>query len=138
MKARNNVVSRTAVLYQVLETVPAIKKYSGSGPDAFPRKPGASRELTNPALEFIKSLCHVLSLDPTVTDEASRTAHVLICSDLGCLGVTLCCKWNPTAAGLRCPIKHGLWSPGAEVARSLQGFAPGRSYVDAFFPIFFS
>eukprot|EP00752_Nemacystus_decipiens_P002463 g2319.t1 len=54
---------------KVLETVPAIKKYSGSGPDAFPNKPGASRELTNPALEFIKSLCHVLSLDPTVTDE---------------------------------------------------------------------
>ncbi|CAM9478652.1 unnamed protein product [Pylaiella littoralis] len=54
---------------KVLETVPAIKKYSGSGPDAFPNKPGASRQLTNPALEFIKSLCHVLSLDPTVTDE---------------------------------------------------------------------
>lgn len=49
--------------------MPAIKKYSGSGPDAFPNKPGAARELTNPALEFIKSLCHVLSLDPTVTDE---------------------------------------------------------------------
>lgn len=54
---------------QVLETVPAIKKYSGSGPDAFPRNPGAARELTNPALEFIKSLCHILSLDSTVTDE---------------------------------------------------------------------
>lgn len=51
--------------------MPAIKKYSGSGPDAFPNKPGAARELTNPALEFIKSLCHVLSLDPTVTDEVS-------------------------------------------------------------------
>lgn len=55
--------------HQVLETVPAIKKYSGSGPDAFPHKPGAARELTNPALEFIKSLCHVLSLDSTVVDE---------------------------------------------------------------------
>lgn len=52
-----------------METVPAIKKYSGSGPDAFPHKPGAAREFTNPALEFIKSLCHVLSLDPTVVDE---------------------------------------------------------------------
>lgn len=58
-----------SIRVQVLETVPAIKKYSGSGPDAFPHKPGAARELTNPALEFIKSLCHVLSLDPTVTDE---------------------------------------------------------------------
>lgn len=60
---------------QVLETVPAIKKYSGSGPDAFPRKPGAVRELTNPALEFIKSLCHVLSLDPTVADEV---CHLMV------------------------------------------------------------
>lgn len=58
----------------MLETVPAIKKYSGSGPDAFPHKPGAARELTNPALEFIKSLCHVLSLDLTVTDEVSVAA----------------------------------------------------------------
>lgn len=61
-------------LKQVLETVPAIKKYSGSGPDAFPNKPGAARELTNPALEFIKSLCHVLSLDPTVADEVRTNA----------------------------------------------------------------
>ena len=53
--------------------MPAIKKYSGSGPDAFPNKPGAARELTNPALEFIKSLCHVLGLDPTVTDEVSAS-----------------------------------------------------------------
>ncbi|CAM9207253.1 unnamed protein product, partial [Ectocarpus sp. 4 AP-2014] len=63
-----HLVTRT-LTDKVLETVPAIKKYSGSGPDAFPNKPGAARELTNPALEFIKSLCHVLSLDPTVTDE---------------------------------------------------------------------
>lgn len=63
---------------QVLETVPAIKKYSGSGPDAFPNKPGAARELTNPALEFIKSLCHVLSLDTNVTDEV-RAETVVLC-----------------------------------------------------------
>lgn len=61
-----------ATTNQVLETVPAIKKYSGSGPDAFPHKPGAARELTNPALEFIKSLCRVLSLDPTVVDEVRQ------------------------------------------------------------------
>ncbi|CAM9984216.1 unnamed protein product, partial [Choristocarpus tenellus] len=54
---------------QVLEAVPEINRYSGSGPDAFPKLAGAARELTNPALEFIKSLCHVLALDPTVTDE---------------------------------------------------------------------
>lgn len=56
---------------QVLETVPAIKKYSGMGPEAFPRRPGLARELNSPALEFIKSLCHVLSLDVTVTDAVS-------------------------------------------------------------------
>ncbi|CAM9095659.1 unnamed protein product, partial [Laminaria digitata] len=66
-----DLVSRT-LTDKVLETVPAIKKYSGSGPDAFPHKPGAARQLTNPALEFIKSLCHVLSLDTTVTDEVEN------------------------------------------------------------------
>ncbi len=41
-----------------------------SGKEAeFPLRPGSHLRLTNPALEFVKSVCHVLSLEPCVGPE---------------------------------------------------------------------
>ncbi|CAM9190271.1 unnamed protein product [Chrysoparadoxa australica] len=54
---------------RVLDMVPKIIKFAGTGEEVFPKQAGSWRTLTNPALEFVKSLCHVLSLDSTVTAE---------------------------------------------------------------------
>ncbi|CAM9091188.1 unnamed protein product, partial [Phaeothamnion confervicola] len=57
---------------RVLAAVPQILRESGTGPDAFPRLAGSWREMTNPALEFVKSLCHVMALDASVSDDVER------------------------------------------------------------------
>ena len=43
----------------------------------FPILPGSHLKLTHPALEFVKALCKVLSLDSAITDEVSYT--ILLC-----------------------------------------------------------
>lgn len=41
-----------------------------TGPEvAFPNRPGSHIRMTNPALEFIKAVCHVLGLDSTVESQ---------------------------------------------------------------------
>ena len=44
----------------------------------FPVLPGSHLKLTNPALEFIKSLCKVLSLDPAITDQVNKLRRNLL------------------------------------------------------------
>lgn len=38
----------------------------------FPRQPGSHLILTNPALEFVKYVCKVLSLDSTVQHQVAK------------------------------------------------------------------
>lgn len=37
--------------------------------NVFPLLPGSHLRLTNPALEFVKALCKVLSLDVSITEQ---------------------------------------------------------------------
>lgn len=39
---------------------------------SFPRLPGTQSKTINPALEFIKSVCKVLSLDSSISEEVSK------------------------------------------------------------------
>jgi DNA polymerase epsilon subunit 1 len=40
--------------------------------------PGSHLSLTNPALEFVKALCKVLSLDSAITDEVNKLRRNLL------------------------------------------------------------
>ena len=44
----------------------------------FPLLPGSHIKFTNPALEFVKSLCKVLSLDPAITDQVNKLRRNLL------------------------------------------------------------
>jgi DNA polymerase epsilon subunit 1 len=48
------------------------------GPDWFPRLPGSHLRLHHPALEFAKSLCFVLGLDPVVEEQVRMLKRVLL------------------------------------------------------------
>lgn len=44
----------------------------------FPMLPGSHLPLNNPALEFIKNVCHILSMDPAVQQQVCTSSHTLI------------------------------------------------------------
>ena len=53
----------------------------GGGDDeesVFPVLPGSHLKFTNPALEFVKSLCKVLSLDTAITDQVNKLRRNLL------------------------------------------------------------
>ncbi len=45
---------------------------------AFPVRPGSHLRLTNPALEFVKSVCHVLSLETSIAGEVQLLRQNLL------------------------------------------------------------
>ena len=45
---------------------------------AFPLRAGSHLRLTNPALEFVKSVCHVLSLDTTLSNEVQMLRQSML------------------------------------------------------------
>eukprot|EP00640_Fibrocapsa_japonica_P005019 CAMPEP_0113949516 /NCGR_PEP_ID=MMETSP1339-20121228/76025_1 /TAXON_ID=94617 /ORGANISM="Fibrocapsa japonica" /LENGTH=202 /DNA_ID=CAMNT_0000956999 /DNA_START=49 /DNA_END=657 /DNA_ORIENTATION=- /assembly_acc=CAM_ASM_000762 len=49
-----------------------------TGPDSFPRLPGSHLDLKSPGLEFVKAVCHVLSLDPVVELEVQVLRRSLL------------------------------------------------------------
>ncbi|CAE7911420.1 Pole, partial [Symbiodinium sp. KB8] len=51
---------------------------TGGGPSAFPQRPGSHLKMSNTALEFVKPVCHVLSLDRSVDDEVSKLRRALL------------------------------------------------------------
>ena len=51
----------------------------GTHPDSvFPILPGSYLKLTNPALEFVKALCHVLNLDSAIENEVTKLKRNLL------------------------------------------------------------
>ena len=52
---------------RLYDLVPEIRTHFSTEP--FPSLPGSHLHLTNPALEFTKAVCQVLSLDSAVTNE---------------------------------------------------------------------
>ena len=64
----------------MLRAVQEISDYSSNdAASRFPNRAGSFRtDLKNPALEFIKAVCRVVSLDGTVTDEVMRLRRSLL------------------------------------------------------------
>ena len=50
----------------------------GNERDFFPERAGSHRDLTNPALEFVKTVLHVLSLDSSVDHQLQRMRRALL------------------------------------------------------------
>mmetsp|Transcript_13585 Transcript_13585/g.18994 ORF Transcript_13585/g.18994 Transcript_13585/m.18994 type:complete len:851 (+) Transcript_13585:39-2591(+) len=70
----------------------------GGGPESFQRLPGSHLVLTNPPLEFIKSVMTVLELDPDVSKETSVLKKSLL-SQIGVQEYSSLAKWvNPCAS----------------------------------------
>lgn len=44
--------------------------------DLFPQHAGSHLKLHNPALEFVKAICHVLSLDPNIRHQVAKLRYV--------------------------------------------------------------
>ena len=62
---------------RALRMASEIAKYN-TGPDSFPMLAGSHRELRDPALEFVKAVTHVLSLDRECHDEVVVLRRVLL------------------------------------------------------------
>ena len=64
----------------MLRAVQEISDYSSNdAASRFPNRAGSFRtDLKNPALEFIKAVCRVVSLDGTVSDEVQRLRRSLL------------------------------------------------------------
>ena len=51
---------------------------TSKGNEIFPNQPGSHLYLTNPALEFVKYVCKVLSLDATTQHQVIKLKYVII------------------------------------------------------------
>ena len=70
----------------------------GGGPELFPQLPGSHLNLSNPALEFAKSVLTVLELDPDVKQEVIYLKKSLF-AQIGVQEYSAATKWsNPAAA----------------------------------------
>jgi len=64
---------------KLLAMTTELMKYD-TGPESFPVLPGSHQTLTNPALEFIKSVCKIFSLDPSLEHEVQVMRRSLLVS----------------------------------------------------------
>lgn len=48
------------------------------GHDVFPQRAGSHLHMDNPALEFVKAVCHVLALDPSLSQEVASLRRLLL------------------------------------------------------------
>ena len=70
----------------------------GGGSESFPQLPGSHLNLTNPALEFVKSILVVLELDPDVKQEVIYMKKSLF-AQIGVQEYSAATQWlNPAAA----------------------------------------
>ena len=59
-------------LYSVAQQIQQTLGVSLDSNELFPEEPGSHLSLTNPALEFVKYVCQVLSLDSTTQHQVNK------------------------------------------------------------------
>ncbi|BFZ25729.1 hypothetical protein BsWGS_28768 [Bradybaena similaris] len=67
-----------ALTQKIKKKLPASHGNSDGGADIFPRLPGSHRRLTNPALEFVKTVCEVLVLDSNISIQVKKLKRDLL------------------------------------------------------------